>query len=81
MKAMGKLKKETKEKMSKAKAGKNNPNSKLTKEDGQKIVSEYYGGLDGKRKRQKELAEIYDVSVSTISKVVNLEHWTTRDDF
>lgn len=70
---------EQKRKMSKAKKGENNPRSKLTKEDGQNIVSDYYGGLDTKGKTQPQLAKEYGVSVSTISKVVNLEHWTTKE--
>lgn len=67
------LSQETKNKISKANSGENHPRSKITKEIAFKIYKEYHN----RDKLQKTLAKNYNVTITTISKIVNCKHWAT----
>ena len=66
---------ETRNKIRKAKSGKNNYKAKLSKERGKKIYKDHFKNNLSK----KELAKREDVSLSTIYEVINLKHWSVRD--
>ena len=56
-------------------SGINNPQAKITKEEGIKIYNEYNNGC----LYQYEIAEKYNTTQSVISRIVNNKHWTTEN--
>lgn len=64
------------EKLNKLNTGASHPAGKITKKEGTEIKRTYESN---KEKTQKELAQQYDVHRRTILRIVNGNHWTTKE--
>jgi group I intron endonuclease len=70
-----KHKEETKNKISEATKGSNNPRAKIKLKDVYDIFKLYFE----ENKSGYKIGEIYNVSNNTIYEIINCQHWTTRD--
>lgn len=70
-----KHKEETKNKISEATKGSNNPRAKIKLKDVYNIFKLYFE----ENKSGYKIGEIYNVSNNTIYEILNCKHWTTKD--